>query len=151
MLTKRQLYPKEAFLFKFNWFKISVLFFWWLHSCLLGKLPQQNTYCVCTWVLLFSLANTLHTAPGYIFASETGTTLKELFCTPKERLSWLARVTLVYKIAFWNSPRDSRWLLEPPCLWIPAEHTVLGKQSWQTVVPAPFSFLDFRCRGGRMR
>lgn len=42
MLTKRQLYPKEAFLFEFNWFKISVLFFWWLHSCLLGKHSQQQ-------------------------------------------------------------------------------------------------------------
>lgn len=50
MQTKRQLSPKEVFLFKFNWFKISVLFFWWLHSCLLGKFAQQNTYCVCVYL-----------------------------------------------------------------------------------------------------
>lgn len=51
---------------------------------------KPPTFCVCTWVLLFSMANMGHKAPGYIFASEARTTRKELlFRAPTERLSWL--------------------------------------------------------------
>lgn len=121
---------KLAF-FSFDGF---ILVYWEnLHS-------KTHTVCVCVpghcyspWQILSTqlLDTYLPQRPEPLWRSCSG--------LPRKGDLGLTRMMFVYKVTFQNSPRDVHWRLEPRCLWITAEHSVLRKWSCQTVEPAPLS------------
>lgn len=127
-LLKRQLYPKEAFLFEFNWFKISIPFLLMAELLFTGKtfVAKHILHVYLGVDILTGKYSPPQCLDTYLSQGPEPFSGKHS-SLPRKCYLYLSRMTLMFKITFQNSPMDSPWPLKLLNVWKIAENNLLRK------------------------